>query len=61
MTFRPALLALPLLLLAACGQGEKTPAAHDASPSEAAPKGPVRVAVAPGVAGRRAPHGDGHT
>ena len=51
MTFRPALLALPLLLLAACGQGEKTPAAHDASPSEAAPKGPVRVAVAPYTGG----------
>jgi hypothetical protein len=52
MTVRHALLALPLLLLAACGQGEKTSAAaHDASGPEAGPKGPVRVAVAPYAGG----------
>jgi hypothetical protein len=49
---RHTLLALPLLLLAACGPGRKEQAAApDAGAPQAGAKGPVRVAIAPYAGG----------
>jgi hypothetical protein len=61
MTLRLALIAAPLLLLAACGpakQADKAPAA-EAPKAEAPPSGPVAIAVTPYVGGPLSVRADG--
>ena len=51
MTLRPTLLALPLLLLVACGPGKKEHTAAPEAGVQSGAKGPVRVAIAPYAGG----------